>query len=91
MKDEGVGQQVRRHIASEVRAEIARQGRTVTSASILLGKSLQAMSDQCRARSAFRPEELLILANWLEVDVVKFLPPGYTLMVVRPDAARAAS
>jgi hypothetical protein len=73
---------VRRHIAGEVRAEVARQAKAARRAAEALGKSRQAFSLQWRGVARYQPEELLALANWLGVDVRQFLPPGYKLMVV---------
>lgn len=74
--------EVRRFIAGEIRAEVARQGKGAGSGAAILGKSKQAFSVQWRGIGRYRPEELLTLASWLGVDVRQFLPRGYRLMVV---------
>lgn len=75
---------VRRYIAGEVRAEVARQRRTSMSAAKVLGKSRAAFSHQFRGKGDYRPLELLALAEWLGVDVERFLPPGYALGWIGP-------
>lgn len=84
--------EVRRHIAGEVRAEVSRQAKPAGSAAALLRKSKQAYSRQWRGDADYRPQELVALAKWLGVDVRQFLPSGYVLMMVGPaDRAEMAS
>lgn len=77
---------MRLHIAAEVRAEMARQRKTVEAAGVVLHKSKQAASAQWRGARDFKPRELTALAEWLGVDVKQWLPPGY-LLLVGPGAA----
>jgi hypothetical protein len=84
-------EQARRYIAGEIRAEMTRQLRTAGRAAAVLRKSKQAWSKQWRGETDIKPQELLALAEWLEKPVEQFLPPGYTLMVVRRDVVQVAS
>lgn len=68
-----------KRIAAEVRAEIARQGRPETQAEMALaifGEKQAWLSRRLRGVVAFTPGELLEFADWLDVDVLKFLVAG---------------
>lgn len=66
----------RAYIAAEMRAEMARQRKTVTSAGRILDLSKQAVSERWRGKRDFRPAELVALAEWLGKPVAHFLPPS---------------
>lgn len=60
-------------IGSNVRAELARAGKTQTGAAHLLGLPQSAISRRISGRTAWEIDELLILAGWLDVPVTDFL------------------
>jgi transcriptional regulator with XRE-family HTH domain len=63
----------RKRVAENVRAELARAGRTATQAAKVLGKSKQAMSPRLAGVRAFRAEEIPALAEWLGIPVATLL------------------
>jgi transcriptional regulator with XRE-family HTH domain len=64
----------RHYIAAEVRAELARQGRSKKDLEDLLGVSRQAVWSRLAGVVPFTTEELVKVAQWLNVAVAKFLP-----------------
>jgi transcriptional regulator with XRE-family HTH domain len=68
-------------IAAEIRAEMARQRKTIEGAARVLGRSKQAVSRKWRGDVDFQPGELWVLAEWMGVPVGQFLPPGYLVLV----------
>jgi transcriptional regulator with XRE-family HTH domain len=72
----------RERIAAEVRAELARQGKTQRQAAELLGMTQQALQMRLAGSRSFRAEEIALLAEKLGVPVGRFL--------ISPTAASAA-
>jgi hypothetical protein len=70
----------RQYIAAEVRAEVARQRKTTADVADALaavrGRTLtrQAISSKMRAVDPFTTEELVAVAQLLNVPVAQFLP-----------------
>lgn len=64
----------RERIAAEVRAELARQSKTLREFAELLGMSHQAVHARVSGRQSFRAEELVRFAVALGVPVTQFLP-----------------
>jgi transcriptional regulator with XRE-family HTH domain len=84
-------------IGGNVRAELARKGRTQTAAAHLLGLPQSAISRRMNGGTAWEIDELLALATWLDVPVTTFLdglprmdsnhqPAGYLAQVLAPAA-----
>lgn len=63
----------RQSIATEVRAELARQSKTQRDIADILGVPQSAVSLRLSGQRAFRAEELVILADALGVPVDRFL------------------
>jgi transcriptional regulator with XRE-family HTH domain len=63
----------RRAIAAEVRAEVARQGKTLRELAPILNLTHQTLSQRLRGEVAFRGEELVLLATALGVPAEQFL------------------
>lgn len=59
-------------IAANVRAEVARAGLTQKAVAGLLGLSTASTSDRFNNRTRFDPDELMLLANHLGIDVEIF-------------------
>jgi hypothetical protein len=70
------GNGTRTYIAAEIRAEMARQRKTVEGAGLILGLSKQAVSQRWRGARDFRTHELMALAEWMGVPLDQFLPPS---------------
>ncbi len=66
-------QQVREAVASEVRAEAARQRASQSTIALLLGTSTGTVSRKMRATYGFDIDELCALASAWDVPVVNFL------------------
>ena len=64
----------RKHIAGEVRAEMARQQKKQDELGEVLGLPQQAISPRVRGERSFRAEELAALAAWLDVPLERFMP-----------------
>lgn len=71
----------RHYIATELRAELARQRKHGGEVAEVIGRvygkktvSRQAVSAKLRAAVAITPDELVALAQWLGVPVAQFLP-----------------
>ena len=71
-------------ISAEVRAEMARQRKSIEGAVPVLGKSKNAIARKWRGEVGFTLDELWALAGWLGVPIGQFLPKGY-MIVVGPD------
>jgi transcriptional regulator with XRE-family HTH domain len=65
---------VRKAIAAEVRAEVARQGRTLRELAEATGIDESSMSRRAWGHRSFRAEELSAVADWLGVSVAQFMP-----------------
>lgn len=65
----------RAHIAAEVRAEMARQRKTHDDLAEVLGFTKQAIAKRMAAIQSFRAEELLAVAEWLQVPITQFTSP----------------
>lgn len=63
----------RERIAAEVRAELARQGKTQRQAAELVGMTQQALQLRLAGTRSFRAEEIALLAEKLGVPVDQFL------------------
>lgn len=68
----------RTNIANEVRAELARQNKTQRDAAEILGLPQQSVQMRLKGRTAFRAEELAVLASGLGVPVSRFFPQSVT-------------
>jgi transcriptional regulator with XRE-family HTH domain len=66
-------QALRECIATEVGAEMTRQGKTQDDLAAAVGISQSRVSYRLRAVSAFHAEELILIARWLGVPVTQFL------------------
>ena len=64
----------RERIAAEVRAELARQGKTQRQTAELVGMTQQALQMRLAGTRSFRAEEIAKLAEMLGVSVEQFLP-----------------
>lgn len=64
----------RDYIASRVRAEIKRQRYSHQAAADAIGLDRSAMSYKLRGERRFTAEDLVALAQWLNVPVAQFLP-----------------
>lgn len=62
------------HVASEVRAELARQRRPQRDLADLLGISIQQVSERLRGDVDWRVTELVLVAELLGVPIAQFLP-----------------
>lgn len=67
---------VRSWIAQEIRAEMARQGKTASDLGKVLGLSKQSAAARVRGESPFKGEELPAVARWLDASVGQFMPPA---------------
>lgn len=65
---------VRQGIASEVRAELARQKKTQYDLAKVLGLPQPAVSLRLTGRRPFKAEELVAVAGFLGVPVAQFMP-----------------
>jgi transcriptional regulator with XRE-family HTH domain len=65
--------ELRKRIAGEVRAEMARQGKTQLELAEAIGITQPTVSYKLRATSAIHAEELVMIANWLGVPAAQFL------------------
>lgn len=65
---------VRTHIAAEIRAEMARQHRTQRELAEVLGLPAPSVQLRLVGQRAWRAEELVALADWLGKPVGNFLP-----------------
>lgn len=76
MPNEGTDQATtaRNAIASEVRAEIARQQKTQREVAELLHMPQPSLNLRLKGERPFRAEELVVLAEALGVPVERFLP-----------------
>lgn len=63
----------RQTIATEVRAELARQSKTQRDVGEILGLPQSAVQLRLSGQRPFRAEELVVLANSLSVPVERFL------------------
>lgn len=68
----------RERIAAEVRAELARQNKTLRELAGLLGMTHQSVHNRVSGRQSFRAEELVRFAAALGVPVTNFLPSEVT-------------
>ncbi|SNY28873.1 helix-turn-helix domain-containing protein [Paractinoplanes atraurantiacus] len=64
---------VRRAIAAEVRAEMARQNKSLRDLADVVGLSHQSLALRVRGDIAFRSDELVLLATALHVPVEQFV------------------
>lgn len=60
-------------IAAEVRAEMARQSKSLADLGDVLGVSRQSMHLRLRGHQAFRGEELVLIARYLGVPAEQFI------------------
>jgi hypothetical protein len=65
---------LRQAIAAEVRAEVARQGKTLNEVAEILATDKGAVSRRMWGQRSFRVEELSTIADWLGVPVAQFVP-----------------
>jgi transcriptional regulator with XRE-family HTH domain len=65
---------VRSHLASEVRAEMARQSKTQRDLAAVIDVDQGSAGLRLRGERAFRAEELVLVAQWLGVPVARFIP-----------------
>jgi transcriptional regulator with XRE-family HTH domain len=65
---------VREHIAAEVRAELARQGKTQRDIAAVLDLPQPSVQLRLAGKRSFRAEELALLAESLGVPVSQFMP-----------------
>ena len=65
---------VRASIAAEVRAELARQGKTQREIGAVLGLPQPSVQLRLAGKRSFRAEELALLAEALRVPVSQFIP-----------------
>lgn len=77
---------MRKSIAAEVRAELARQSKSHRDLGEILDLPQSSVSLRLSGDRSFRAEELAIMAAGLEVPVAKFFPPT----IVSSDLAGAA-
>lgn len=73
MQDDNPKAATRRAVAANVRAELARSGKTGADAARELGISRQAMHPRMTGQRAFRAEEIASLAHWLGVPTSRLL------------------
>lgn len=73
MQDDNPKAVARRTVAANVRAELARRGKTGADAARELGISRQAMHPRMTGQRAFRAEEIADLARWLGVPSSRLL------------------
>lgn len=66
----------RNAIAAEVRAEMARQSKTLADLGNVLGVTRQSMHLRLRGHQAFRGEELVLIARYLGVPTEQFVKPA---------------
>ncbi len=66
--------EIREHIASEVRAELARQQITQRDLAAVLGMTQPALQLRLVGKRSFRGEELAKIATHLGVPATRFLP-----------------
>jgi hypothetical protein len=70
----------RHYIAGEVRAEMARQGKQHREVGEVLARvrgrilTRQAVGRKMAGLASFTTDELIVLAQWLNVPVAQFLP-----------------
>jgi transcriptional regulator with XRE-family HTH domain len=60
-------------IAAEVRAELARQGKTQREVGEIINLPQASVFMRLKGRRPFRGEELVLLAAWLKVPVERFM------------------
>lgn len=65
---------LRERIAAEVRAELARKGVKPHKVAALLGQTRASISFKYNGKRDWRPDELIRLAQHLEIPVTRFLP-----------------
>lgn len=65
---------VRRAIAAEVRAEIARQCKTQRDVAEVIGVDQGSAGRRLNGERSFRAEELAAVAAWLGVPPAQFMP-----------------
>jgi transcriptional regulator with XRE-family HTH domain len=68
----------RRAIAAEVRAELARQHKTMSDLAEYMSADKGAVSRRVNGLRSFRAEELSAIADWLGVPVAQFVPKTST-------------
>lgn len=69
-----MGTALRGLIAAEVRAEMARQRKTGVELAALLDVSQQAASRRLAGAVPFSMDEIVVVAQWLGVEVVTLIP-----------------
>lgn len=62
-------------VAANVRAEVARKGKTQTELAFGIGMSKQSVSAKMNADSAFTLNDLERIANWLGIDIQILFQP----------------
>jgi transcriptional regulator with XRE-family HTH domain len=65
---------LRQAIAAEVRAEVARQGKSLNEIAEVLGVDKGSASRRMWGQRSFRAEELSMVADLLGVSVAQFVP-----------------
>jgi len=65
--------QIRQAVAAEVRAALGRDGRSNAQLAAAAGMSTAALSRKLRALNSFHVEELLAIADALQVDAGRFV------------------
>lgn len=73
MQDDSTKAAARRAVAANVRAELARSGRSGAAAARRLQMSRQAISPRLRGDRAFRAEEIAELAEWLGIPTSRLI------------------
>lgn len=64
-------------VAGEVRAEMARQRRSIKGLSELLGRCYMTAVRKYHGRSEFTSTELVLVANWLDVELTDLMKHPY--------------
>lgn len=64
----------RKRVADEVRACIARRGKSRSEIEVAIGVSQSALSRKLRGENAFTVDEILALAHFLDVEASAFFP-----------------